>query len=292
MPRFDPHPSRRPAVVAGASSGIGAATATALAMAGHPVALGARRAGVCAEAAATIRAGGGEAVAEELDVGDDDSVKRFAAAVADALGPIEVLVVAAGDLVPEYVHELDPAGFLAQTQVHLIGAHRLVSAVVPNMVARRRGDVVFISSDVVRVPRPRMGAYVPVKNGIEAMARVMQMELEGTGVRASVVRPGPTATAMGMSWDAETTGAVIDEWVRWGVARHPYFLRPSDVAAAVLTVVSAPRGSHLTLIELEPEAPLRAGQPAGGAAKAGRPPAPAIPPEGDEPVEAGEHGTA
>jgi NAD(P)-dependent dehydrogenase (short-subunit alcohol dehydrogenase family) len=256
VPRFDPHPERRPAVVAGASSGIGAATATALAMAGHPVALGARRLERCEELAATIRAGGGEAFAHPLDVGDSDSVKAFASAAQDALGPVEVVVSSAGDLAAGRLHELDSAGFLAQMQVHLVGAHRLVSHFVPRMVARRRGDIVFISSDTVPAPRSWTGAYVAAKNGVEGMARTMQMELEGTGVRASIVRPGPTATGMGMTWDAETTGAVLEDWAKWGHARHPYFLRPSDVAAAVAAVVATPRGAHLRLVEVQPEAPL------------------------------------
>jgi NAD(P)-dependent dehydrogenase (short-subunit alcohol dehydrogenase family) len=262
MPRFEPHPQRRTAVVTGASSGIGAATAIALATAGHPVALGARRAGRCEELAATIRAGGGEAVGLPLDTSDDASVKTFTEAVASELGPAEILVNAAGDLAAQPVHEVDPAEFLRQLQVNLVGAHRLVSAIVPGMITRRRGDVVFISSDVLRVPRPRMGGYVAAKHGIEGMARAMQMELEGTGVRVSIVRPGPTMTGMGMNWDAETTQAVLDDWAKWGLARHPYFLRPADVAAAVTTVVSAPRGCHLTLIEIEPEAPLAARQEA------------------------------
>ncbi|GAA4136940.1 SDR family oxidoreductase [Actinomadura keratinilytica] len=256
MPRFDPHPERRPAVVGGASSGIGAATATALAKAGHPVALGARRVAKCEELAAAIRAEGGEAFAHRLDVADPGSVQEFAAAAADALGPIEVVVSGAGELSAARVHDLDSETFLAQLQVLLVGAHRLVSHLVPDMVRRRRGDVVFISSDVVRSPRTRMGAYVAAKNGVEGMARALQMELEGTGVRASIVRPGPTATAMGMDWDARTTGEVLEEWVKWGHARHPYFLRPSDVAAAVTAVVSTPRGAHLSLVEVQPEAPL------------------------------------
>ncbi len=261
MPRFEPHPQRRPAVVAGASSGIGAATALALATAGYPVALGARRLDRCAELAETITAGGGEAIALALDVADDGSVREFTAQAAARIGPAEVLVCCAGDLAAHLVHELSPAEFLAEVQVHLVGVHRLVSAIVPGMVARRRGDVAFISSDVVRMPRPRMGSYVAAKNAVEGMARAMQMELEGSGVRASVVRPGPTMTDMGMDWDGPTVQAVIDDWSRWGLARHPYFLRPSDVAAAVLTVVSAPRGAHLTLVELEPEAPLADGAP-------------------------------
>jgi NADP-dependent 3-hydroxy acid dehydrogenase YdfG len=263
MPRFEPHPQRRTAVVAGASSGIGAATAIALATAGNPVALGARRTAKCEELAASIRAGGGEAIARPLDVSDDDSVKRFAAAVASELGPVEILISCAGDAVAGLVHELGSGEFLREVQVNLVGAHRLVSAIVPGMVTRQRGDVVFISSDVAHTPRPRMGAYVAAKNGLDGMARAMQMELEGTGVRVSVVRPGPTMTGMGMDWDAGAVQAVLDDWATWGLARHPNFLSPSDVAAAVTAIVSTPRGSHLTLIEIQPEAPVAAAQEGG-----------------------------
>jgi NADP-dependent 3-hydroxy acid dehydrogenase YdfG len=246
-------------VVTGASSGIGAATATALAAAGHPVALGARRADKCEELAAAIRADGGEAIALPLDVGDADAVKAFAVAVTDQLGPAEILVSCAGEVEVALVHELDSAEFARQVEVNLVGAHRIVSALVPGMVARQRGDVVFVSSDVVRAPRPRMGAYVAAKNGVDGMARAMQMELEGTGVRVSVVRPGPTMTGMGMDWDPAALQAVLDDWARWGLARHSYFLRPKDVAAAVTAIVSTPRGAHITLLEIEPEAPLKTG---------------------------------
>jgi NADP-dependent 3-hydroxy acid dehydrogenase YdfG len=253
MPRFTPHPERRPALIAGASSGIGAATATLLAAAGHPVALGARRVELCEQIAASIRASGGQAVALSLDVSDSGSVKAFVAAAAGAHGDPEIVVTGAGDLAAARVHELDSESFAAQLQVHLVGAHRLVSQVVPGMVERARGDVVFVSSDVVPSPRPRMGAYVAAKNGVEGMARAMRMELEGSGVRTSVVRPGPTMTGMGMTWDAETTATVLEDWVRWGLARHPYFLRPEQVAEVIVTVATAPRGTHLTLVEVQPE---------------------------------------
>ena len=256
MPRFPPHPERRPALVTGASSGIGAATATALAASGHPVALGARRADRCAEVAAAIRAGGGTAFAHAVDVADDGSVEEFVAAASDALGPIEIVVAGAGEVAPERIHTLESAAFAAQLQVNLVGAHRLVSSIVPGMVRRQRGDVVFISSDVVAGPRPRMGGYVASKWGLEGMVAALRMELEGTGVRVSTVRPGPTVTGMGMDWDEAATAAVLEDWARWGHARHPYFLRASDVAAAVQTVVAAPRGVHLTLVEVQPEAPL------------------------------------
>lgn len=254
MPRFAPQPERRPALISGASSGIGAATATLLAAAGHPVALGARRAGTCEELAETIRKEGGEAFAHVLDVADTDSVEKFVSAATDTLGDPEIVVSSAGDLGTERVHEMDSASFAEELSVHLTGAHRLAAATIPGMVARGRGDIVFVSSDVVRAPRTRMGAYVAAKNGVEGMVRVMQMELEGTGVRASLVRPGPTMTGMGMSWDPQTTAEILDEWVKWGVARHPYFLKPENVAAAVAAVVQTPRGTHLTLVEVQPEA--------------------------------------
>ncbi|GIH96918.1 SDR family oxidoreductase [Planobispora siamensis] len=278
MPRFEPHPHRRPALIAGASSGIGAATAALLAAAGHPVALGARRADRCEEIAGTIRKDGGEAFAYPLDVSDSGSVARFVSAAAAALGDPEIVVSGAGDLGAERVHDLDSEDFAAQLQVHLVGAHRLVSHVVPGMVARARGDIVLVSSDVVRAPRTRMGAYVAAKNGVEGMARALQMELEGTGVRASVVRPGPTMTGMGMGWDAETTGEVLEEWVRWGLARHPYFLRPEDVAAVIAAVVATPRGTHLTLVEVQPEAAV---------VKPAAAPAPTGPGTADAPAPAG-----
>lgn len=257
MPRFAPNPPKRPSIVTGASSGIGAATAVALAEAGHPVALGARRVEKSEEVAERIRAAGGAAVALELDVGDGESVRKFAAAAAEALGPIEILVSGAGGLEPSPIHEQDPETFAEQVGVNLLGAHRLVSAVVPDMVARRRGDVVFIGSDVVPAPRPGMGAYVPAKAGLEAMAHAMRMELEGTGVRASIVRPGPTVSSLAEGWDQQATLTMLEEWKQWGFARHAYFLRAADIADAVTTVVSAPRGVHLTLVEVQPEAPLR-----------------------------------
>ncbi|WP_280428752.1 SDR family oxidoreductase [Nocardia brasiliensis] len=257
MARFEAHPVRRPALVAGASSGIGAATAVALAELGHPVALGARRADRCAELADKIRAGGGEAFAHPLDVTDAASVDEFVRAAEKALGPIEILVSSAGDIEFSPVHEMDPERFLRQVQVHLGGAHRLAHRMLPGMLARRRGDIVVISSDCAPEPRPRTGAYSAAKAGLEAMVTQLRMELEGTGIRASLVRPGPTLTGMGMDSTPEVVGPLLESWKDWGFARHPNMLRPQHLAAAVTAVVSAPRGAHLVLVEVQPEAPVR-----------------------------------
>ena len=226
MPRFGPQPDRRPSVVTGASSGIGAATARALAEAGHPVVLGARRVELCEEAAAAIRKDGGQAAAFRLDMADPSSIDEFAAGAPEAFGPIEIVVSNAAKIQPGSALDTTPEEFAEVVQVNLAGAHRLVRAFGPGMVERQRGDFVFVTSDVVAHPRPRMSAYVASKWGLEGFVTALQMELEGTGVRAIVVRPGPTQTGMGMDWDPGITGEVITEWARWGLARHSAFLRP------------------------------------------------------------------
>ena len=249
-------PDRRPVIVTGASSGIGAATATALAADGFPVALGARRAEMCEKVATVIRETGGEAFAHSLDVADGSSVDAFVKAATDALGDIEVLVSNAGLVAPGVIHDTDTERFGREVDVNLLGAHRLVRAVVPGMVERKRGDVLFVSSDVAVRARPFMSAYAAGKWGLEGMAHALQMELEGTGVRASIVRPGPTWSEMGTGWDDQDAADVLNHWVRFGLARHPHFLKPQAIADAIVTVVSAPRGVHLNLVEVTPEAPI------------------------------------
>jgi NADP-dependent 3-hydroxy acid dehydrogenase YdfG len=256
MPRFEPLPDRRPAIVAGASSGIGAATAVDLAGRGFPVALGARRVEKLDELVKQIRGDGGEAVAFHLDVTDPDSVKSFVSQSIDALGEIEVLVAGAGDTYFGRLHEISTDEFELQIQVHLIGANRLATAVLPGMVERQRGDVIFVGSDVALRQRPHMGAYGAAKAALMAMVTNLQMELEGTGVRASIVHPGPTKTSMGWSLPAEAVGPALEDWAKWGQARHDYFLRAADLARAITFVAETPRGGFIASMELQPEAPL------------------------------------
>jgi NADP-dependent 3-hydroxy acid dehydrogenase YdfG len=283
MPRFAPHPERRPAVVTGASSGIGAATAVALATAGHPVVLGARRVERCEEIAERIRADGGEASAVRLDLADPAAIKDFAAACG-VFGPVEVLVSNAGD--PQLGHGVDtpPDDFAQQVQVHLLGVQHLVSLIAPGMVDRHRGDVVFVTTDSFTAPRPGMAAYVAAKWGLEGLAKIMQMELEGSGVRVSVVRPGPTASEMGSTWDPAKLGPLFEEWARFGGTRHDSFLRPEQIAGVIAHVVEMPRGSSISYVEVQPEAPgpddLQGGSASDRLAAAKRPPPRSGVPEG------------
>ena len=256
MPRFDPHPARRPTLIAGASSGIGAATALELAARGFPVALGARRVEKCEELAERIRNDGGEAVALPLDVTDAGSVTTCVRRATEELGDIEVLVAGAGETQFGRLYEIDTDDFESQIRIHLIGANRLATALLPGMVERQRGDVIFIGSDVSLRQRPHMGSYGAAKAGLLAMVTNLQMELEGTGVRASVVHPGPTQTEMGWTLPPKAIAAALEDWAKWGQARHSYFLRAADLARAIAFVAETPRGGVVASSELQPEAPL------------------------------------
>lgn len=256
MPRFDPLPDRRPALVAGASSGIGEATAIKLAANGFPVALGARRVEKLQEIVEKIRADGGEAIAVHLDVTDPDSVKAAVEQTTSELGEIEVLVAGAGDTYFGKLDSISTEQFDSQIQIHLVGANRVATAVLPGMIERRRGDLIFVGSDVSLRQRPHMGAYGAAKAALVAMVNNYQMELEGTGVRASIVHPGPTKTSMGWSLPAELIGPALEDWAKWGQARHDYFLRAEDLARAITFVAETPRGGFIANMELQPEAPL------------------------------------
>ena len=256
MPRFPSHPERRVAVITGASSGIGGATACALAAAGHPVVLGARRIERLNALAEQLAAAGGEAVAVPLDLGDDASIDAFAARAVEAFGPIDILVSNAGQVEPRGGLDDEPEDFARSVQVNLLGAHRLVHRLAPGLVEQCHGDIVFVTSDVVVRPRPFVAGYVSAKSGLEGLARALQTELEGTGVRVGMVRPGPSNTEQGTDWTEDEVVRLMPHWERWGHLRHDGALRPGQVADAVVAMVSAPKGAHLTLIEIQPEAPV------------------------------------
>lgn len=255
---FLPHPARRPVLVAGASSGIGAATAQWFARQGHPVALAARRVERLQELADMITASGGEAVAVGLDVTDEASVIDCVAHAQAAIGDLEIVVSGAGDLAVGLSYETSPELFAEQINIHLTGAYRVYRAVIGGMIDRARGDVVFIGSDVTVRPRPWSSAYVAAKSGIDGLVSTIALELEGTGVRAGLVRPGQTLTGMGMNLDPTITEHMLNDWITHGLARHGNFLTPEHIAQAVGAMVEMPRGAHMRVVEVEAEGAIPA----------------------------------
>ena len=250
------HPDRRPVLVAGASAGIGAEIARTFGAGGHPVAVAARRLERCEEIVSSIRQAGGEAIAVALDVTDSASVEACRKTVEAALGPVEVVVVNAGGMSPGRSWDLPTETFAADLDTNVLGAQRLVRTFVPAMIERQRGDIVFISSDVVPNPRPLLSSYVAAKYGLEGFARVVQMELEGTGVRASVLRPGPTTSDIASTWEMSIAIEVAEVGAKFGQMRHWAQLDADAIARTVAHIVDAPRGIHIPLVEVAPEAPL------------------------------------
>jgi NADP-dependent 3-hydroxy acid dehydrogenase YdfG len=246
----------RTAIVTGASSGIGRAVACAFGAESWKVAVGARRKDRLGEVAAEVETAGGEPFAHPLDVTDPGSIADFFAAAEDALGPVDTLVNNAGTSTPGRFHTIDDDALRREVDTNLLGPMLTSRRAITSMLARgNAGDLVFISSDATRHARPRMAAYSATKAGVELLARSLAMELEGTGIRSTIVRVGPTVTEFGSSWRVDELQELMEYWPRYGLQRHSGVLAPEDVARAVVTAVTAPAGVHVDTIEVQPEAP-------------------------------------
>lgn len=241
------------ALVTGASSGIGAAIAVGLGACGFAVGLGARRADRLAEVAGAIERDGGRALAHPLDVTRAESIHAFVAAVEAGLGPLDVVVSNAGVGIPGLLHEVGADELEAELRTNLLGPMLLARRVLPGMLARRTGDLVFVSSMNVVEPRPFQVGYTAAKAGVEGLARALRRELEGTGVRAVVVRPGPTRSEFGFAWGPQVLERVLDSWQRWGFLRHHEMLDGEAIAAAVVWAATQPRSTSIDVIQVNPE---------------------------------------
>jgi NAD(P)-dependent dehydrogenase (short-subunit alcohol dehydrogenase family) len=166
----------------------------------------------------------------------------------------------AGDVQPLEAHG-DPTSFARQMGVNLLGPQRLLHHLLPPMLERRHGDVVLVTSEVARVPRPHVAGYVSSKAGLEALAETLAMELEGTGVRSAMVRPGPVASEQGTTWASEDVNRIVPSWQRWGLLRDLTLLEPAEVAAAVVHALALPRGARYRVIEVQPTVPPREERP-------------------------------
>jgi NADP-dependent 3-hydroxy acid dehydrogenase YdfG len=247
----------RTAVVTGASSGIGATIATELGRLGWKVAIGARRTDRLDETAARVRDAGGEPFAHRLDMSDAAAIDTFFAASESAIGPIDVVVNNAAVATPGLLVDVPPDAIAREVATNLTGPILLSRLAVASLRRRdARGHLVFITSDATRNPRPRMTTYTATKVGIESLAHTLGMELEGTGIRTTTIRVGPTISEFGFAWPADVVEGLMSYWPRFGLQRHAGILQPEDIARAVVTAVTAPPGVLLDTIEVQPEAPL------------------------------------
>ncbi len=249
-------PEPRVAVVTGASSGLGVAMAVALGELGWKVAIGARRVERLADTAKRVEEVGGTAALAALDVADATSVDVFFDEIESTFGPVDVVVNNAGLSYPGHAWQLATEDMAYEVAVNLLGPMYVARRAIPGMIEKRRGDLVFVTSDAAVHARPQQSTYTATKKGLEGYARALSMELEGTGVRSTIVRPGPAASEYAATWGAEKITDLMSYWPRYGLQRHAAFMPAEAVARAVKLAVTTPPGVVLDTIEVQPEAPL------------------------------------
>ncbi|WP_086723239.1 SDR family NAD(P)-dependent oxidoreductase [Streptomyces carpinensis] len=220
----------RVALVTGASSGIGAATARLLGARGMRVVVNYLRSGTAAEeVVADIEAAGGRAMAVQADVREAAAVESMVEQVRTAWGGVDVLVHNA--LIPYAVKSFqdmtwEELGGKIEAEMH--AAFAVTKAVVPHMTEQGWGRVVYLGTGLSRRPREGMVALGTAKAALEGLARYLAQELGPLGITVNVVAPGPVE-------DTRMAGVIDDAIKQRQVAATPLgrLAHPSDVAQAI-----------------------------------------------------------
>ena len=227
----------RRALVTGASKGIGAATARALASLGAVVAVTARSADAVHALAAEF---GGAHIAIPADLSTDDGSETVVAAVRRwAGGAPDILVNNVGAFAHALTGDQDPGGFAATMRINLEAPFRLVHAFLPAMLERRSGDVVSIGSVADKTAFAGNAAYSASKYALRATHEVLRAETRGTGVRAILVSPGAVDTDI---WNP------IEAQLGQRFPAREAMISADDVARAIAFAVTQPR--HVDIDEL------------------------------------------
>ncbi len=227
--------SGQAALVTGASSGLGRATAIALAQAGADIALLARSEDDLKQVAQEIgEVTGRRALPLPLDLANEAALLTAAARTAAVFGRIDVLVNAAGTDVPGPVEELAISDWDRVLAVNLRAPFALAKAVFPHMRRAGRGTIVNVSSVAGKRGWANAGAYCASKFGLTGLTQALAAEGKAHGIRACVLYPGGMATAWG-AWSADERSA--------GEGPRPpatEALPPEEVAALIVWIASAP----------------------------------------------------
>lgn len=236
------HAGKRAAVY-GASSGMGRATALALARAGADMAVLARTEGALNEVVDEIRASGGSGVAIPVDVQDAAAARTSVDAVVEALGGIDILVYATGWNIPGRALEvLSSSDWELMQRTNLWGLYDVTQAALPAL-REAKARLVVISSAAVQIPDMSGVAYQSTKHGEAGFVYGMMHEEAGNGIRATMIFPGLTETPMIDRRPAPTPPEMIAN-----------ALQPEDVAEAVLFVTSLPPRAYVPELVLLPAA--------------------------------------
>ena len=237
--------NQKVALVTGASSGIGEATALALAAEGARVAIAARRSERLEDLARRIREGGGEALPIETDVTDEAQASAMVERVLQAFGRLDILLGIAGVGVAAPFQNTTTAEYRQMVEVNILGLLYPIHAALPVMKGQGAGHIVIMSSGVGRYIHPST-VYSGTKHAVSAMAESLRREIGSDGVRVTSIEPGAVRTEFISQMRADVREAVERRLGDMEV------LESEDVAAAILYAVTQPPRVNVNILTLYP----------------------------------------
>jgi len=237
--------SGRVALVTGASSGIGKATASALAGEGARVGLVARRLDRLEVLARRLREGGGEVLPIQADVTDEAQVDRTVETVLREYGRLDILVAAAGIGVAAPFQNTTTAEYRQMIELNILGLLYGIHAVLPIMKQQTSGHIVIVSSGTGRYVHPST-VYSGTKHAASAMAESLRREVGKNGIRVTSIEPGAVKTEF-VSHMRDDVRRAVEQ--RLGDMEQ---LKSEDVAAAIVYAVTQPRHANVNILTLYP----------------------------------------
>jgi NADP-dependent 3-hydroxy acid dehydrogenase YdfG len=236
------------AVVTGASSGIGAATAIALAREGYAVALAARRADRINELAERISGDGGQALAVPTDVADEQSARALIERAKAEFGSVDVLVNNAGVMLLGPILGADLEHWQRMVNVNLLGLLYCTHAALPVMKEQESGHIVNVSSVAGRVARMGSGVYNATKFGVGAFSESLRQEAVDYGVRVTIVEPGFVDTEL----QAHNEHPMVVKMIEKNMQEIGKVLEPGDIANAIVFAVQQPEHVGINEVLVRP----------------------------------------
>src|SRR3954452_2999287 len=234
----------RVAVVTGASSGIGEATARALAREGFALALGARREDRINRLAQEITDGGGKALAIATDISDESSARALVETANKELGSVDVLLNNAGVMLLGPILGSDLEHWQRMVNVNLLGLLYCTHAALPIMKEQARGHIVNVSSVAGRTARMGSGVYNATKWGVGAFSESLRQEAVGYGVRVTLVEPGYVDTEL----QGHNEHPMVVERMAKDKEQIGKVLEADDIANAIVYAVTQPE--HVSINEV------------------------------------------
>jgi hypothetical protein len=232
------------ALVTGASSGIGEATAVALADAGAKVALAARREDELRSVADRIESDGGEALVVPTDVTDEEQVDELVDRTHEAFGSLDILVNNAGVMLLERVEDADVENFRQMVEVNLLGLMDVTHTALPYMREQGEGHVVNLSSVAGRKAYAGSSGYNASKFGVNGFSEALREEVTGEDdVRVTLIEPGFVDTELPEHIPSDDQQEMARQMLE-----EVDVLQPEDVARSILYAVSQP--THVDVNEL------------------------------------------